>query len=156
MVGLALGSLTMSRYPRGQASLLKTLLLVQAALGVFCLTLIPAIAYLQGRSDTSLRHLLNRETLSLVSLVAGFLGGAHFPLANRLLLSQREQVGRTAGRLYAVDLLGSALGALLIGVGLIPVVGVIRSLGVLGLLNGTAVLILASGIRRGQTSPPGT
>jgi spermidine synthase len=156
MVGLALGSLTMSRYPRDEASLLKTLLLVQATLGLFCLTLAPVVTYLHGRPEASLHHLLHRETLSVMSVAAGFLGGAHFPLANRLLLAERERVGRTAGSLYAFDLLGSTLGSLLVGFLLIPVVGVIQSLGVLALLNGTAVLILTSGIRRGETSTPET
>jgi spermidine synthase len=152
MVGLALGSLVMSRYPQDEASVLKTLLLVQVALGIFCLALIPVVAYLHGRPDASLQHLLHRETLSVMSLVAGFLGGAHFPLANRLLLADREQVGQTAGALYAFDLLGSTLGSLLVGFLLIPVVGVVQSLVVLALLNGTAVLILTSGMRQGVTS----
>ena len=147
MVGLALGSLVMSRYPQDEASVLKTLLLVQAALGLFCLTLAPVVTYLHGRSEASLQHLLHRETLSLMSLAAGFLGGAHFPLANRLLLAQREQVGKTAGALYAFDLFGSTLGSLIVGFLLIPVVGVVQSLVVLALLNGTAVLILGWGLR---------
>ena len=146
MVGLALGSLTMTRYPRDEASVLRTLLLAQAALGFFCLTLIPVVTYLHSRPEASLQHLLHRETLSLMSLAAGLLGGAHFPLANRLLLAQREQVGRMAGALYAFDLLGSALGSLLVGFLLIPVVGVVQSLVVLALVNGTAVLILTSGM----------
>jgi predicted membrane-bound spermidine synthase len=137
----------MTRYPRDEASVLPTLLLAQAALGFFCLTLILVVTYLHGRPEASLQHLLNRETLSLVSLTAGFLGGTHFPLANRLLLSQREQVGRTAGWLYGLDLLGSTLGSLLVGLVLIPVVGVLQSLAVLALVNGTAVLILAPGLR---------
>jgi len=70
-----------------------------------------------------------------MSLAAGFLGGAHFPLANRLLLAQREQVGRTAGALYAFDLLGSTLGSLLVGFLLIPVVGALQSLAALALIN---------------------
>jgi spermidine synthase len=148
MVGLALGSLVMSRYPRGEASVLKTLLLVQALLGIFCVTLMPAISYLHGRPEASLQHLLHRETLSLMSLAAGFLGGAPFPLANRLLLDEREQVGRTAGALYAFDLLGSTLGSLLVGLVLIPVVGALQSLAALALFNATAVLVLAPGLRR--------
>ncbi|MGE5311055.1 MAG: hypothetical protein ACM3MN_04885, partial [Nitrospirota bacterium] len=148
MVGLAFGSLTMSYFPKGQAAVLKTLLLVQALLGIFCLALIPVITYLHGRPEASLQHLLYRETLSVMSLAAGFLGGAQFPLASRLLLPQREQVGRAAGALYAFDLLGSTLGSLLVGFLLIPVVGVVQSLIVLALLNGTAVLILRSGMRQ--------
>ncbi|HYR02899.1 MAG TPA: hypothetical protein VES58_06105, partial [Syntrophobacteria bacterium] len=156
MMGLALGSLTMTHYPRDEASVLRTLLLVQAALGVFCLTLIPVVTYLHGRPEASLQHLFNRETLSLVSLAAGFLGGTHFPLANRLLLAERTQVGRTAGALYAFDLVGSTLGSLLVGLVLIPVVGVVQSLVVLALLNGTAVLVLTSGMRQREASLPET
>jgi spermidine synthase len=156
MVGLAFGSLTMSHYPKGEAAVLKRLVLVQAALGFFCLTLAPVVTYLHERPEASLQHFLQRETLSVMSLVAGFLGGAHFPLANRLLLAQRQQVGRTAGALYAFDLLGSALGSLLVGFLLIPVVGVVQSLVVLALLNGTAVLILTSGMRQRETSLPET
>jgi spermidine synthase len=137
----------MSRYPKDEGSVLRTLLLVQAVLGLFCLALILVITYLHGRPEESLQHFFHRETLSLVSLAAGFLGGAHFPLANRLLLAQREQVGRTAGALYAFDLLGSTLGSLLVGIVLIPVVGVLQSLAVLALFNLTAVVILAPGLR---------
>ena len=155
MVGLALGSLTMSRYPKDEASVLRTLLLVQAVLGLFCLTLTPVVTYLHGRPEANLQNFVHRETLSLVSLAAGFLGGAHFPLANRLLLSQRDQVGRTAGALYAFDLSGSTLGSLLVGIVLIPVVGVLQSLIALALFNLTAVVILAPGLRR-QAALSGT
>jgi spermidine synthase len=147
MTGLALGSLVMCRYPREDASVLKTLLLVQAALGLFCLTLIFVVTYLHGRPEASLHRLLHRETLSVMSLAAGFLGGAHFPLANRLLLAEREQVGRTAGALYAFDLFGSTLGSLLVGFLLIPVVGALQSLAALALFNLTAVLVLAPGLQ---------
>jgi len=150
MVGLAVGSLTMSRYPKDEASVLRTLLVVQALLGLFCLTLIPLVTYLHGRPEESLQHLFHRETLSLMSLAAGFLGGTHFPLANRLLLAQQEQVGRTAGALYAFDLLGSTLGSLLVGLVLIPVVGVLQSLAALALINVAAVLILAIRSRERQ------
>jgi spermidine synthase len=153
MGGLALGSFTMSRYPRDEALLLRTLLLVQAVLGLFCLTLIPVVTYLHGRPEASLQHLLNREALSLVSLVAGFLGGTHFPLANRLLLSRREQVGRTAGWLYAFDLLGSTLGSLLVGLVLIPVVGALQSLAVLALFNLAALIVLVPGLGQGKAGP---
>jgi spermidine synthase len=153
MGGLALGSFTMSRYPRDEALLLRTLLLVQAVLGLFCLTLIPVVTYLHGRPEASLQHLLNREALSLVSLVAGFLGGTHFPLANRLLLSRREQVGRTAGWLYAFDLLGSTLGSLLVGLVLIPVVGALQSLAVLALFNLAALVVLVPGLGQGKAGP---
>jgi spermidine synthase len=75
-------------------------------------------------------------------LVAGFLGGAHFPLANRILLEEQLKVGRIAGLIYGVDLLGSFLGCLLVGLVFIPLMGIIQSLVILALVNITAVLPL--------------
>jgi predicted membrane-bound spermidine synthase len=62
-------------------------------------------------------------------------------------VAEREQVGQTAGALYAFDLLGSTLGSLLVGLVLIPVVGALQSLAALGLFNATAILVLAPGLR---------
>ena len=44
-------------------------------------------------------------------IVAGFIGGLQFPLANKICLGDKEKVGRTAGLIYGLDLLGSCLGA---------------------------------------------
>jgi spermidine synthase len=87
------------------------------------------------------RHeFLYRETFSVVSLVAGFLGGAHFPLANRILLEEQLQVGRIAGLVYGVDLLGSFLGCLLVGLVFIPSLGIYQTLFILASVNLTAIL----------------
>ncbi len=81
-----------------------------------------------------------REAFSVVSLVAGFLGGVHFPLANRILLEELPQVGPIAGLLYGVDLLGSCLGCLLVGLVFIPAMGIYQTLFIFALLNLTAII----------------
>ncbi len=75
-----------------------------------------------------------------MSFAAGFIGGTHFPLANRLLLTEQTRVGRVAGLIYAVDLLGSFLGCLLVGLVFIPSVGILQTLILLALINVSAIL----------------
>jgi len=139
MVGLALGSLTFSYYPKNSPLQIRTLVIFQFVLACFCLGL--TFIFLQFPDWLSFgRHeSLYRETFSAVSLVAGFLGGAHFPLANRILLEEQALVGSTAGLVYAVDLLGSFLGCLLVGLVFIPSMGILQSLVILALVNITAI-----------------
>ncbi|MEW5895548.1 MAG: hypothetical protein AB1650_07325 [Candidatus Omnitrophota bacterium] len=62
---------------------------------------------------------------TLIPFIAGFLGGAQYPVAIAL---KKKIAGETemksAGFLYALDVLGAALGALLTGVFLIPLFGI--------------------------------
>ena len=72
-----------------------------------------------------------------MAFVAGSLGGFEFPLAASLFTAGS---GRGAGTLYALDLAGSCLGAVLFSVYLIPVFGFLRT----GLLM--ALVSLAAGL----------
>jgi len=72
-----------------------------------------------------------------MAFVAGSLGGFEFSLAARLFTAGP---GRGAGTLYALDLAGSCVGALLFSVYLIPVFGFLRT----GLLM--ALVSLAAGL----------
>ena len=150
MVGLAAGSITLSYFPRGKASQLRALITFQFVLACFCLGLAATIVYFQNRPELSPERFFYREAFSLMSLTAGFIGGTHFPLVNRLLLEKREQVGTAAGTIYAIDLLGSFLGCLLVGLVLIPLVGILQTLFVLALVNLTAIVPLI-GIRPSGT-----
>ncbi len=58
-----------------------------------------------------------------LSLISGMLIGAQFPLANRLYLGSGASLSRTAGLLYASDLLGGWLGGIVGAVVLLPVLG---------------------------------
>ncbi|MFP3870754.1 MAG: fused MFS/spermidine synthase [Syntrophobacteria bacterium] len=141
MVGLALGSFTLSYYPKRREAQMRALIIVQSILALFCLAL--ALTVLSFHKEPAVHeHFLYREAFTLMSLAAGFLGGTHFPLANRLFVEQRDGVGRTAGLIYAVDLLGSFLGSLTVGLLLIPIAGILQSLAILAVANVTAILLL--------------
>ena len=139
MVGLALGSFTFSYYPKNRPLHIRTLVIFQFGLACFCLGLAFMFVHFPDWLSFGGHEFLHREAFSVVSLVAGFLGGAHFPLANRILLKEQSQVGPTAGLVYGVDLLGSFLGCILVGLVFIPAMGIYQTLFILALVNLTAI-----------------
>ena len=76
----------------------------------------------------------------LLALVAGALTGMAFPLAVALM---RGSAGRVAGVLYAADLVGGCLGALLGAVLFVPVLGIPHTCAAIALvgLAGLAALV---------------
>ena len=140
MVGLAGGSFIFSYYPKSRASKLKAFIAFQIILACFCLALALVFIYFHNLPPLGYENFFHREAFSLLSLLAGFIGGTHFPLANRLLLKGQTRVGQVAGLIYGVDLLGSFLGCLLVGLVLIPSAGILQALFILALLNLAAVM----------------
>ena len=143
MVGLSGGSLIFSYHPKRRPSRLKTFITFQSLLAFFCLALALVFLYFQSLPPWGFDNFFYREAFSLLSLLAGFIGGTHFPLANHLLLKGQTRVGPVAGLIYGVDLLGSFLGCLLVGLVFIPSVGILQTLIILALLNLTAVMPFA-------------
>ncbi|HHS13995.1 MAG TPA: hypothetical protein ENN03_09550 [bacterium] len=78
----------------------------------------------------------------VAAAVSGFLGGAQFSLANRILVEEGKTIGRTAGRLYSMDLAGSAAGAFLVSAFMIPWFGLFSTLRILGFMNIGPLLLL--------------
>jgi spermidine synthase len=77
-------------------------------------------------------------------VIAGFIGGFQFPLANKIYLESEEEIGRVAGLTYGMDLLGSCLGALLASTFLLPILGIPKTCLALAFLNGASLLLLIS------------
>jgi len=65
--------------------------------------------------------------LLFLSSISGFLVGLQFPLANKILLSNSNNISRTAGILYASDLLGACIAGLVASVVFIPVLGIVNT-----------------------------
>jgi spermidine synthase len=68
--------------------------------------------------------LLVMPLLLLLNAVGGWLVGLQFPLSSQLHLAAGGEVSYTAGLLYAADLLGAFLGAVAVGIALLPILGV--------------------------------
>jgi spermidine synthase len=142
MLGLGMGA---AWGKRRQASL-EWLLLFQAILMGLCL-----LFWLGLRESpiTAIPSAGMDLLFSLSLLTVGIVGGAQFCLANDLFLKDRRQPGW--GTVYAVDLWGSAPGALLFSALLIPRWGIFQSLWLLAILNLTVLFALSlNKLRRGS------
>ncbi len=80
----------------------------------------------------------------------GFPGGLNFPLAVAVVARHGQEPAVAASRLYAIDLAGASLGAVLIGAIAIPAVGVGASCQALAFLLVAAVVPLALASLRGK------
>ncbi|MGA2270919.1 MAG: fused MFS/spermidine synthase [Bryobacteraceae bacterium] len=69
--------------------------------------------------------LVSQLLFPALALLCGTLGGYEFPLASRIFFSSSRE--RSPGALYALDLAGSCLGAVLFSAWLVPVFGFLRT-----------------------------
>ena len=130
MIGLVLGSFfinrRLERIKNEKSLYLKTQ-------GLICLyPLILPLAFTRP---------IHESIFVFLPMIAGFLGGFQFPLANKICLRASGDIGKTTGLLYGIDLFGSCIGGLLAGLILIPLLGIIQTCVFLFIVN-TLVLIL--------------
>lgn len=78
----------------------------------------------------------------LLTLISGFCGGLEFPLVSKIFANLLKEIGRPAGLLYASDLIGAWLGSLLVGVILIPTLGILPTCIVIMVLKFTSLFWL--------------
>jgi spermidine synthase len=125
MAGLASGSWSMNRNLEGirktglALAWVEILILILAALEMILLSLL----YSPGLGQGILSAV--RYGFILTSAIAGYLVGLEFPLAGGLFSRRQEGVVRTAGILYAADLFGAFIGSILVGVIMVPVLGIV-------------------------------
>jgi spermidine synthase len=145
MIGLALGSWLITAVMGRITRPLRLLLMIQAGVALSALGSLPLILVLHQGALPPALALAMEKVFPFLTLVAGFLGGFHFPLANKVYLKKRRDIGRIGGLLYGVDLAGSACGALIISVIILPLVGIVHSISLIVVMNLSAILCL--GIR---------
>jgi spermidine synthase len=127
MAGLSLGGLLMTRRLARIKRQRSVLCKLELALVLYWALLPIAMKGLSAPVAHPLTSTLLQPALFLLNALAGFLVGAQFPLANRMWLRDREAVGGAAGLLYACDLMGAFVGAIVVSVLLIPVLGILET-----------------------------
>ncbi len=139
MAGMALGSwLGMRQAPRGGMRVLKITQVLAATAPLVLLGLFEGI----GRANSTLGLAASQVAFPALALVSGMLGGYQFPVGSRIFfgaagLRPAWQAGRPLeppapplhrpGTLYALDLAGSCLGAVLFSAWLVPVFGFFKT-----------------------------
>jgi len=144
MVGLAIGGIfithIMSRITNGKSILVKLelLVLVYSILVPVVLILFPS-----NLGQTAI-FVAIQAAIIILSLTSGILVGSEFPLANKIRLRDTESVGEVAGGLYACDLMGAWFGALIVGVWLIPVLGIVSTCILIACLKVVSLVLVAT------------
>ena len=142
MIGLALGGWMMVRVLGQVRRPVRLLFVVQSGLTAYAFGILMLVVGLhRGGFPVPLADVLE-VLFPFLTLLAGFFGGAHFPLASKIYLRKRMDIGRVGGLFNGVDLIGSAAGALVISVVLVPILGIVRGFYVIIALNLSALVIL--------------
>ncbi len=83
---------------------------------------------------------------AFLPVIPGLIGGFQFPLANKLYLEGNNfAVGRSASLIYGLDLFGACLGAILVTIFLLPIIGIPMTCFLVAGLNIVALLVLYKG-----------
>ncbi len=123
MAGIALGSwLGIRRIRDGDHSPFRVIAVAQFLLALSGPALIFLVSQLSQTSNRTATLLVAQLAFPALAALCGMLGGYQFPVATEIYLrGSSTQTG--LGVLYAVDLLGGCIGALLLSSYLIPVFG---------------------------------
>ncbi|HOO90700.1 MAG TPA: fused MFS/spermidine synthase [Syntrophales bacterium] len=114
MSGLAVGSFAANRVIATNRVIGKrSIIIVEVAIAIYLILFMTMLFW--GRA------LLGNLSFALLTILIGALTGAEFPIAGKILFSTPWE---TAGSLYAADLLGASLGALVVSLFIIPAVGI--------------------------------
>jgi spermidine synthase len=127
MAGMALGSwLALRRAAHAGMRVLAITQVLAAAAPLVLLGLFEAV----GPADSTLGLTASRIAFPVLALASGMLGGYQFPVASRIFFG-RIQTGtpvlRRPGTLYALDLAGSCLGAILFSAWFVPIFGFLKT-----------------------------
>jgi spermidine synthase len=138
MAGMALGSWRAlagrSRLePLGGGADRLALGWTQIALGAAPLLLYLLLVQFARIENATQLFVVSQIVFPALALACGALGGYQFPIASRVFFGRSESGG--AGALYALDLAGACVGAIVLSTYVVPVFGFLRTVLLAALLN---------------------
>lgn len=144
MAGAAVGGLWMTRRLDRIEKDSLYLARIESALVLFSAALPIAFLLFQSLIDRPVVFSSLPAIFLVLESAAGLLIGSEFPLASKMHLREIGRIGGVAGALYASDLLGGWLGALVISVVLIPVLGLIETCLLIAMLKLLSLILFAT------------
>ncbi|MGA2265973.1 MAG: fused MFS/spermidine synthase [Phycisphaerae bacterium] len=144
MGGLAAGSYLGGRFIERRRDPLRIYALLEAAVGLYCLALpmiinvaepLYRLIYRDYASSYYLFGLLRFAFCGMLLLVPATFMGATLPVLSTFVTASLDRIGRSVGRLYAINTFGAVLGAAAAGFVLIPALGVRHTIALACLVN---------------------
>ena len=130
MAGMAVGSWLAMRKPAPAAPAGMRVLATTQVLTTLAPLVLLALFEAIGRASGTPSLAVSRLAFPAMALISGMLGGFEFPVASRIFFGAPEApvaAVKSPGTLYALDLAGSCLGAILFSAWLVPVFGFLRT-----------------------------
>ena len=158
LFGIALGSIVFARWVDRIKQPIAVFGIVQLGIGLFALMLMPVFEELYGvtrafQSTFGSSRFWAFFSCFLVMCLPTFLMGASFPLVTKIYTGSERQLGRSIGNVYAVNTVGSILGAFCAGFILIPLLGIRPSIVLMVVLNtGVGCLLVLKSQPRTEVS----
>ena len=144
MAGAAVGAMAVTSILSRIKNDLKFFLKTELAIICFSCGLPLVFLFVHPYLDSPAIFLLLRILILVISFICGFLIGAQFPIANKIYLKGGKDLSKTAGLLYACDLLGGWLGGIAGSVVLLPVLGLSGAFVVIVLLKLSSFIIITA------------
>ncbi len=158
LFGIALGSIVLARWVDRIKHPVAVFGIAQLGIALFALILMPAFEELYAMTSAFQSTFGGSRfwaffSCFLVMVLPTFLMGASFPLVTKIYTGNERQLGRSIGNVYAVNTVGSILGAFCAGFILIPILGIRPSIVLMVALNtGIGCLLV---LRDGQRTETG-
>jgi spermidine synthase len=162
LLGIALGSLVVARWLDRSKNLLFWFAMAEILIGLFALLSIPVFGNLGfglGDSTGNIYYPTSSQMgwaairfvrSFLVMLLPTVLMGMTFPLAIKIYSGNLSVLGKSVGKVYAINTIAGVIGSFGAGFILIPVIGVYRSVMLVAAINTIIglVLLLSESIMR--------
>jgi spermidine synthase len=150
MMGIALGSHFMTR--RSDKAGRESLLFMGTECGIILFSLLlPMVFFALARAlQVSAIGVLGEAIFWGASFLSGVLMGLQFPLAIKIYLKNlpmKGTLGRTAGLIYGLDLLGGFLGGLLGGILFLPILGLKGTCFLMAMIKMSSLLLFIAFMR---------
>jgi len=144
MFGLILGGLWITKMMEKGKGTAKMYLLTQISIVIYPL-LLPLLFFLFARMRSDVANYLGSHIIfPFLPVIPGIIGGFQFPLANKLFLQGRNIKVTAAGMTYGLDLIGSCIGALIVSIFLIPILGIPNTCFQVSILNFVSLVLIIS------------
>ncbi len=142
MLGLAIGSVVIGKAMGRVKDARRAFIATQISICLYPLIL-PVVFTLFSKSGSAAADWIGSNIVfPFLPVIAGAIGGVQFPLANRIYLASGKETGRVSALSYGVDLFGACLGALLAASFLVPVLGILQTCMLVGLINAVVLGLL--------------